>query len=245
MNHPDNDVLHGLLSNELLPAQRQAVLSHIQSCPDCAREVRELLLVYRSIASGVLEETCVADDELIAFAGRRVSPQDAKRIEEHVAGCIRCHERLEVLTASGAERVKANEEWRREFQDALAADTGRRAATAAMRVLLPGSEGLVDALWDKIVAWLSSVGTDPRRRQMQQPELLVGVGFTGGVDAETRAGAIIVATALNAASELARSAALRDQQQMADYCRRTAAAYGAGKELASRLSETLPPTLLQ
>jgi hypothetical protein len=240
---PSNTELHDLVTNELPDAERARVVAHVTTCAKCGEEVRQLAVMYKAVCLGVASEACPAEDALRALAGGKQSDDDARALREHVEKCRACEAKLRIAKQEAGAEGALEGTLRQEYERAIAESMGRRAAEAAMRSLLPKQAGLIDVLWDKVLAVVE------RLRGVAQ-ESMVGpmnvalegaLGFSGASDPEVRAAWIILlATQATAEDVVAAGGREVDIAQLAS---KAALRCGAGKELAGRLSKTLPGLL--
>ena len=242
MDCPRDDTLHDLVSAELSAAKRADVLDHVRSCDSCKADVRRLLVLYWALQRGTGKEECPPAKLLAGYAREQLAAGEHQQVEKHVAHCARCASYVELVGMSEEERGAATEAAKAEFHEALAEDLGRRVSEQALVKLLPGREELLDLLWERIVALIRDLRTKSRDewpvlRERQQ--LAGALGFAGDPDAETRAAVTIIGTMVYTAWAVVSEEVQTKPDALRKLAHGTATRLGAGKQLATRLTDTV------
>lgn len=150
MNHPGPGDLarYALATNA---QEDETIMLHVQSCSDCAFEVRMLReasadLVVASVAPGHRTSACPDGDALAALVDGASSREARHRMMPHLAECARCRQTVAAINAA-----LADTEVRREIA-AIRRPVARRA-----RFLVSAAAAAI-VLW---VAWPPSRGGMP------------------------------------------------------------------------------------
>ncbi len=249
MNCPTNEMLHELVLNELEADERARVIEHVKSCETCRETLRELVTTYAVLATASAEEACPSGQEMADYASHAASAETQARVASHVARCRSCSFLISLFEASEEEREKLS---RREYHLFRMAQIEKNAADVTQRALerlLPDYPGLFEQVWPQAEAFFESLGED-ESFECEWPSLeergqLVGaLGFATSLPPSTRAAAVIAMTALAATAETALGKLEKDPGVLRQRVGHLARRFGAGAELAGRLSELLPNAML-
>lgn len=116
------DLLPWLINGTLGGAEREAVLRHLDECPDCRRERGQLWDA--AIADGLHPDP----EALTAFVLRSMEPARLAAVEQHLVRCGQCSE-LTSMAHEGLDRVRAIHDGgvRFDWRPAVAAAAGMAA----------------------------------------------------------------------------------------------------------------------
>jgi anti-sigma factor RsiW len=246
MGCPDPDTLQALVDNELTVEKRREVVEHVRSCESCLDELRHLLIITKGVGMAVNGDPCPSDTELTLYASVKAGEDLTRQIKGHLERCEACQSLVEFMTADAETRQAREDLARAEFEDALIEERARLAASAAMEELLPGRAPLFNQLWDKAVELtrdLRGLSPDAWPNFRVGHQLAGALGFTSAPDAEVTAASVILATSLVATSHAAHTEGGMSHEELSAVCLDYARRFGAGRELAARLAETLPQRL--
>jgi hypothetical protein len=246
MNCPEREILQDLADGELPEAQVVEVAKHIRSCVRCKNELREILTVHRALSEIVSEDICPVIDTLEACAHGTLSPEDSTKIKQHVATCSRCRSYLWAFQASQADLEVWQTQEQTAFEQYRTRNLGYAAAKETLGKLLPGASGLFDQLWQSVVVLV----TDLRNKAAGLPTFadyahLAGTLGFAEASPEVAATSIILATTVYVAQGLSKGEIQPLSKDIEEAVRDAADQFGAGRELQSRLLETLPSLLIK
>ena len=115
---------------------------HYPRCPECAREVARFATLKLALAdegAGASAHPSEADLVALATPSTRLSPEDPRRLEAHLAGCAPCRTELAVVRGFELPPVPAaagRPGWREWLGGVLAPALWRPALVAAVIALL-------------------------------------------------------------------------------------------------------------
>src|SRR5689334_6461597 len=87
------------ISAALDGASEPGVRDHLARCTSCARRLQQAQQIEQGLHRRLLRWDCPAPLELADYQLRRASPDEARAIELHLAGCARCRDELAELGA--------------------------------------------------------------------------------------------------------------------------------------------------
>jgi anti-sigma factor RsiW len=248
MKCPQAEVLHDLVSGELKESARAEVLAHLRGCADCKAQVREFLIIYSALQVEVASATCPTNEVLEAYNDGSLSEAEASRIRLHLEECMKCQAYTELTRATGEAPGTADREPAFWIQEGYAGEIGRATAEEALAALLPAQSGLFGLLWERISGLaqrLRSEAVEQWTLRANQGAVAGALGFAGAPDPEVMSAAIIMMTSLALAYQLQEHHIAADAAAVRTAAIVTAGRLGAGRELTTRLSDTLSAILLR
>ena len=73
------------------------VCDHIARCPACRAQADEYTALEKSLLAGLYRLDCPLPETLRAFAAGRLGGPWRRQVSQHVQGCVRCREELEII----------------------------------------------------------------------------------------------------------------------------------------------------
>jgi len=247
MNCPDKEILQDLVDGQLSQDKARPVIEHIQSCPSCRNELREILVLYNALNRVVQDDTCPSVETLEQYAKNTCSEETIDTIKDHVDLCIRCRSYVWAVKASAEEiaQWQANEE--RSYREYLAQSPGYIAAKEILQKLLPAKLELLDRGWQSVSSWMSDLkdkAIENWPSLAQRPQLAGVLGFAEDSEPQTEAAYTILMATLYVSDAITDGTIACSQKDIEATIMKVAAKLGAGRELQKRLLETVPAVVL-
>jgi hypothetical protein len=245
MNCIDDEIIQQLLDGELSEAQKQTIMRHIKTCDACKASLREAIELHRSLDAVISQIPCPSEQMLEAFAAKTLDALGQSQISQHIVLCPRCDYYVRLCQMSAEEVLAAEEKEKAFFRIALAEDQARSVAKATIEKLMPKevANTIFSGLWDCAVDAFEKMcdkGLDKLPRLSGSGELAGALGFSGAVDPQWLASAIITLTTLATIHQAAMLNVSNNRDRIKGLASSFAEQLGAGKELKARILQTLP-----
>jgi anti-sigma factor RsiW len=241
----NDEIIQQLLDGELSDAQKQTIMVHVKTCKTCKARLQQAIELQRDLSAVISDETCPSDKQLEAFAANKLEASEKAQVEEHILLCPRCDDYVELCQMSREELLAAEETQKAFFRRALAEDRARSVVKAVIKKLMPKEslDAVFGQLWDRAVDAFEKIcdkGLEKLPQLGTGGELAGALGFSGAADPQMFASAIITLTTLATVYKADLLNESGNRNKIKELAGSFAEQLGAGKELKTRLMQTLP-----